>query len=241
MSAGSQIFFWFKGWMWLIENPKYIGLVVAPLTLGFVLVGLGSYFLLPFIPGLSDWAIMVLPQFLQSSLGGILYWILFAFLFIVLSGFGLILIYCIYILFCAPFHSLLVEAVLKRTGKVTSSEMTFSQWLRLSLRMLRTSLVKALLFGTLAVFAFFMSLVPGFQWVGFVVTAMIFAFDSMDYSFEALGYGFRERFRYFFREKRQFVILSFGMALTLLVPGLTFFALPGAVVGAALIVKAEQT
>lgn len=224
----------------MFEHPRHLGLVIAPVVLGGVLVGGAAYLLFPYIGTLSQGTVGILPGSVHEYIVPALYWIIFFIFFVLFAGLGLILLYCIYILLCAPFHSLLVEAVLVKSGKHQTMEMSFKSWLILTLKMLRTSLIKVFFFSTIAFLAFVLSFLPGLQWLVFVTTACIFAFDVMDYSFEVLGYGFRDRLRYFSKEKGQFFLLSSSMALTLLVPGLTFFALPGAVVGAALAINRKE-
>lgn len=234
------VFYWVNGWIWLFQNPRYLGLVLAPVLLGLLLVGGGLYFLFPFIPSFSDLAVSFLPEFLQNFAGATVYFLVWVLLFLVFAGLGFILLYGIYIVLCAPFHALLVESVLRKSKEYQAPNLSFGSWLLLTLKMLRTSLVKAFCFVTIGLMAFLVSLIPGLQWVVLVTTAAIFAFDSMDYSFEAMGYGFRERISYVFKEKRQFFLLTLGMTLTMMIPGLTFLALPGAVVGAALGLKVNS-
>lgn len=240
MNKTASMFYWVRGWVWLFQNPRYLTLVFAPVLLGLLLVGSGFYFLFPVIPGLSDLAVSFLPDVMQGFAGSALYaliWILLLFSFM---GLGFLLLYGVYMILCAPFHALLVEAVLRRSQSYTAPQLSFGAWFLLTLKMLRTSLIKAFFFMTLGLMAFVISLIPGLQWVMFVTTAAIFAFDSVDYSFEALGYGFKKRLGYVFGEKRQFFLLTLGMTLTMMIPGLTFLALPGAVVGAALDVKVDS-
>jgi uncharacterized protein involved in cysteine biosynthesis len=239
-SKWGQLFFWVKGWQWLFEHPRSLGLVLAPFVLGLLLVGAGAWFLFPYVPGLSETLAGAVPGAAHFYIGSIVYWLVLLFLFVMFAGFGFIVLYCLYILLCAPFHAVLVERVLKTAGKHHLQELTFRKWSALTLKMFGVSLLKSLCFFALGGTAFVVSFIPGLQWVVFVTTAMIFAFDSMDYSFEALGFGLRRRFGYFLREKEQFFLFSMGMALTLFIPGLTFLALPGAVVGAALAIKQTQ-
>ncbi len=236
----SLLLFWIKGWLWLFEHPKHLVLVVAPLFFGFGLVGLIGYLAFPYLPQMSSGAIQWLPYLLEYYLGSFFYWALLIVFLILFAGISVILLYCVYIILCAPFHSLLVEKALKAENKYNGAAVGFRGWLILTLRMLRTSIVKVLLFSSIGVVAFLISFIPGLQWVILVTTACILAFDSMDYSFETMGYGFLQRIRYFGQHKEQFFLLSLSMALTLLVPGLTFLALPGAVVGAALVVKPKE-
>ncbi|NCN41837.1 hypothetical protein GW916_11395 [bacterium] len=235
-SKGKQLFFWVHGWIWLFDHPKHLTLVIAPLLLGALIVGLSVYFFGPFVPALSQSLVAFLPEFMSSLSAG-LFWFFVLILVILFFGLGLILLYVIYMILSAPFNSLLVESVLKKTGGAEVGPLSFSGWLWLTIKMLRTSLIKSFLFVFISVVAFLMSFLPGLQWLSFVVTAAILAFDCMDYSFEAQGFGLRKRLGYFWKKKERFLLLSGGMALTLLVPGLTFLALPGAVVGAALLVN----
>lgn len=217
---------------------------MAPWLLGLLIV---SSVLIAVFPLLPDWS-SALIDYSSSHMsflveGGtftkVLSWTILIFLFLFLVGAGFILFYCLYILLCAPFYSLLVESVLKQQGKLPQKSFSFPHWLGLTLKMFSVSLVKALIFGLIALFGFFLSFVPGLNLIVPVLAALIFAFDSMDYSFETLGYGLRQRFSYFSRNKDQLLLMSLSMGLTLLLPGLTFLALPGAVVGAALLIQTE--
>ena len=81
--------------------------------------------------------------------------------------------------------------------------------------------------------------VPVLNLLAVSAAMLLLAFDSMDYSFETLGWGLRQRLRYLRREWVQWSGMAAGLALTLLLPGLTLLVIPGAVVGAAMLVKAE--
>ena len=66
------------------------------------------------------------------------------------------------------------------------------------------------------------------------------SFDSMDYTFEAMEFGLRERFRYFQKNFPEFTGMAGSLAITIFVPGLTLIVLPCSVVGAALVYKKAQ-
>lgn len=237
----SAFLFWFKGWFWLFENPRYLWLVLAPWILGMALIVPIFIYMLPLFPdysqNLTEFVMNYSPaDFLTTFIGITVYWILFVLMLIFLATFGFIFFYCVYILICPPFYSILVGAVLKNAGKITSPSITFKEWLYLTTKLFVISLMKGFIFLILGIVGFLVSFIPGLNFMGFVIAAVVVAFDSMDYSFEALNFGFGERFGYFSRHKDQLLTMSLSMGLTLLIPGLTFLALPGAVVGAALIV-----
>lgn len=229
-----------RGWIWLFDHPRFLPLVIAPLLLGMALVLIGFVMIYPFVPQLTEFFMAYIPTFGSETAASFIFAFLWIVLILLLTGFGMLLLYFIYVVLCAPFHAILVEGVLKSSGRHRPGPLSFGAWLALTLRMLRTSMVKIFFFLIIATTAFLLSFIPGLQWLTLATSAAIFAFDSLDYSFEALQWGFRQRLNYVWREKRQFFLMGFGMALTLLIPGLTFFALPGAVVGAALVVKTEK-
>jgi CysZ protein len=228
----SSVFFWITGWKWLLNHPRYLGLVLAPLLIGLILVGIGLNLGYPWVNFLSQWVIQQMPDFIVALGGKYILNLTWFVLLVVFLSVGFIVFYGIYLVVCAPFYSLLAEKVLKKSEHFEPSGFSF--------RMFMTSIIKALCFLILAIMAFLISFVPGFQWVGPMTAAGILAFDCLDYSFEARQMGLRQRFRFVMQQKRIFLGLSGGMALTLLVPGLTFLALPGAVVGAALIISKGQ-
>jgi CysZ protein len=103
------------------------------------------------------------------------------------------------------------------------------------------SLLKTLLLLAVGFILFVFSFLPVLNFFAVGGALMILALDCMDYSLEALGYGFRQRMAYFVKNPAQWLGMSLGLGLTLLVPGLTLLVIPGAVTGAALIVKDEKT
>jgi uncharacterized protein involved in cysteine biosynthesis len=84
---------------------------------------------------------------------------------------------------------------------------------------------------------FVFSFVPGINVLAFVLTLMMLSFDCMDYTFDAMGLGLRDRLLYLTARWQQWAGMATSLALTLLVPGLTLLMVPGAVVGAAVIFK----
>lgn len=127
----------------------------------------------------------------------------------------------------APFTSILVEKALKRQGVTTSA----FRW-----HMLKTTLVKAVIFACAGVIFFVVSFVPGVNLAAGYASMCIFAADCFDYSFEALGFNWSRRWR----EMKYFGVeiagLGASLALTSVIPGLTVFAMPVAALGASTLV-----
>jgi uncharacterized protein involved in cysteine biosynthesis len=99
------------------------------------------------------------------------------------------------------------------------------------------SLVKAALFLTVGAVVVLFSFVPVVNVAGFALALLILAFDTMDYSFEAMNMSLTQRVRYFGAHFWQWLGMAVSLALTLIIPGLTLLILPGAVVGAAMILE----
>jgi uncharacterized protein involved in cysteine biosynthesis len=106
--------------------------------------------------------------------------------------------------------------------------------------MLRVSLLKSLALLPLGFCLFVFSFLPVLNLISLAGAMMVLAFDCMDYSLEALGLGFRRRIRYMRRHLAQWLGMWGGLAWTLIVPGLTLLIIPGAIVGAAMVVKSES-
>jgi uncharacterized protein involved in cysteine biosynthesis len=68
----------------------------------------------------------------------------------------------------------------------------------------------------------------------------IIATDCLDYSLETLEYRLRARFRYYSKNFGQISGFTVGLGLTFLVPGLSFFLMPAAIVGAAHLVANNE-
>lgn len=142
----------------------------------------------------------------------------------------LYIVYALHAIVAQPFYSLLAERTLKLQGRVTASNLGF--W-----SMLRVSVIKGCVFLTLGVVLLLVSFIPVVNVIAVCGTLLLFAYDCFDYAFEAQRLGFRDRIRYVMKNKSQWTGMSSGLALTLLLPGLTLLVIPGAVVGAALILK----
>lgn len=224
--------FWWRGWMYLITRPKLLILALIPLFLAILLtVGLtGLVFaqLPSWVRALTEIAIGSGPEWLSN----IFYYsvVIFGSLVVVV---GFIYVgYILNMLLASPFYSLLVERVLVNAGAPVKP---FG--LGHALRMVRVSLVKAVIFLCLGLMIFIMSLVPGLNVVALSCTVLLFAFDLADYAFEALGWNFRTRLNFMKNHRMIWAGMAVGLGLTFIVPGLTLLILPGAVTGAALVIS----
>lgn len=145
----------------------------------------------------------------------------------------LVILYAVYVLHAIvaqPFYSLLADKALRLAGKAIVHELRLSA-------MLWASLIKGIIFLCVGVLLFISSFIPGLNMLAIAGTLMLVAFDCLDYSLESRGLLLRRRFAYALRNKAQWTGIASGLALTLLLPGLTLLVIPGAVVGAALILK----
>jgi CysZ protein len=97
--------------------------------------------------------------------------------------------------------------------------------------------LKGAVFAVCGVFLFVLSFIPVINLLAVAAAMFLLAFDCMDYALEARRLKFRQRLRYVFRNKAQWAGMATGLALTLLLPGLTLLVIPGAVTGAALNLK----
>jgi uncharacterized protein involved in cysteine biosynthesis len=156
---------------------------------------------------------------------------------LVLGGGLIVSLAALYILFvlhsfvAVPFYSVLAERALAQRG------LHHKQNIAGMLRMFRIGAVKSVLLLAIGVVLFVLSFVPVLNLAALAVTLLLLAFDCMDYAFEAAGFGLRRRLGYLFTRRAQWAGMAAGLALTLLVPGLTLLVTPGAVVGGALILK----
>lgn len=224
----SGLFYWWRGWCWLWRSRALGFYAVLPFVMAV------AFFVSVFwltVHYMSFWTnhfvTMLLPT--HAIWSGVLYypaWLTFFLLTFVATVY---LSYLIHIILCGPFYSILAERALHDLGKQDRHQFHFS------LRVLLGSLLKSFLFLAVGAGLFLFSVVPLINVVGFVMALLILAFDTMDYSFEAMGMGLSSRLRYFFRHFPQWLGMATSLALTLIIPGLTLLILPGAVVGAAMI------
>lgn len=221
-------FYWWRGWGQLRRSRALGFYAVLPFLLSVVFFA-GVFWVT--VRHLSSWTSHTLELFLPSAnfWADILHYPLWLTLFLISFLALIYLSYLFHVLLCGPFYSLLAERALKDLGKRDASKFGFST------RMILTSVIKAALFFSIGLSLVLFSFVPIINVIGLIFVLMILAFDTMDYSFEAMGMNFRQRLSYFGRRMPLWLGMASSLALTLAVPGLTLLILPGAVVGAAMI------
>jgi len=194
--------------------------IIAPMLIGIICFGLaiwGTYhFLTP----------MVL-----SWLGtGVLASILAAILVIVISG-ALTLAFASVV--ASPMNALLSEKVLVSEGyKAKSSGFRFL----IFVRMLLLGLLKGVFVLGLTVLLFILSFFPPLQVVVIFISAMLISSDYFDYALECYEVGLGGRSRFYRRQILSWCGFSLGLALTMMVPGLSFLLLPAGIIGGARLV-----
>lgn len=229
--------FWLRGWRMLLSEGSLMALSIIPLVIA---VGAGGGVLYFVYGHLSMWVHQIVAFILGSYTGMwtqvIYYPLVIGSGIVVLLG-GIFTGYIVHALLAIPFYALLAEKALSILELKPDSPFDFQTWLRNSLRMFRVSAVKTILFVVLATFLFVLSFVPVINVFALLGTLLIMSFDLLDYSLEGLRFGLRQRFGFALRHKRMWLGMACGLALTMFVPGLTFFIAPGAVVGGAILIK----
>jgi CysZ protein len=227
------LFYWFRGWRWLWRSRALGFYAVLPFLLAMVFFVSVLWISIHY---LSFWThhfvALVLPT--HETWSGMLYYPMWI-TFFMLTFITLVYVaYLVHIVLCGPFYSLLAERALHDLGKRDRTKFNFS------IRVLIASIAKAALFLMIGVLIIVFSFVPLINVVGFAMALLILAFDTMDYSFEAMGMNLRQRLAYFAHHMPQWLGMAVSLALTLLIPGLTLLILPGAVVGAAMIIEEKS-
>jgi uncharacterized protein involved in cysteine biosynthesis len=227
--------FWWKGWRYLVVRRRLLALALAPTLLALIATTLLLLTILSYLP----WWMQTLIRYWVGLPDGfwhnLLYYPLLigsAFLFLVSS------IYVVYVmqgLIAIPFYSMLADRTLEELGKKPQA-IRWRHWFALQVR----GVVKSLVLLMIGVVLLVLSFIPVLNLLALVAAMLILAFDLLDYSFEVLGFDLRTRLRYCRRERAQWAGMATGLALTLLIPGLTLLVTPGAVVGGALLVKPQD-
>ena len=228
------VLFWALGWRHIFASRHLLTLAVVPLLIatagaGFLLVALWNH--------LPLWLGDLVLRWIGEGQGfwhDLLYYPLLISAGLLTFVMSIYTIYILQSLIAIPFYSLLAERTLESMQKRPKG----GGWGR-ALAMLKSGAVKSIALLLLGPLLFVLSFVPVLNLLAVSAAMLLLAFDSMDYSFETLGWGLRQRLRYLRREWVQWSGMAAGLALTLLLPGLTLLVIPGAVVGAAMLVKAE--
>lgn len=200
-------------------------LIDVLLFISFIGYGIGNIYqwvssALSFIPTGSWWFdIVYYPLYLVA-------WLAFV-------AIGLYLVFILSAVIAAPFNALVAEELLEKYGLIKLDRYDFKGKLRLTLRMFKISLIKAIVFALIAILVLIMAFIPGLNLLAGFLAFLIIAFDCFDYSFEVMGMGFGERIEFFRNHLITFAGMAVSLMLTLIIPGLTLLVLPLGVVGAA--------
>jgi len=232
--------FWLSGWKFIFQNRTLLALAAIPFCIVLLAAGSLGWVLWHLLPGwvqhLIGWIGVA-----QGAWHKVLYYPMLASLTLLVFISSLYVIYLLHGLIAIPFYAILADRSLGLLDKKLDDRRMWREWAKNTLRMIRISLLKTLILLLVGIVLFVFSFLPVLNVLAICGALLILASDCMDYTLEALGYGLRQRFAYFFRNWAQWLGMAAGLALTLLVPGLTLLVIPGAVVGAALIVKNERS
>lgn len=223
--------FWVRGWATLLHRPKLLALALVPVFSSIVLTGV---LVIGVILRLPQWA-RYLTGFVQEAAP---LWVQAALYYSIVLGAGFLVImsftyvaYLIHALIASPFYSIIAERILLEPG--ADEKANWRDRVRLSWGLFKITLLKAVLYLFLGAVLFLMSFFPGLNAAALFCAWALVAYDCLDFSFEILGLSWRERLRRLFEKRILWMGMSFGLALTLLIPGLTLLVIPGAIVGAA--------
>lgn len=225
-----------RGWRVLVGEPSLILFAVIPFILSVVVAGYSVSLIFQHLPTWVQSLTGTVIGQADSVLHYFYYPLLVASGLIVFIG-GIFAAYFGLMVIAVPFYSLLADRTLSLFSVKPNEPFQLKVWLRNSFRMLRIALLKALIFFSIGFVLFWLSFVPVVNVFAVFASLLILSFDLMDYSFECLHYGFRRRLAFAFSHRYMWAGMAAGLALTLVVPGLTLVVAPGAVVGAALLIK----
>jgi CysZ protein len=231
--------FWVRGWRYLLGHRRLVAAAMMP-----ILISTGSALWLVWLlwTHLPAW-VQILVGWMGLHPGWMQHILYYP---ILISGALLALFGSVYVMYLAqsliavPFYSYLADRTLGQLGKKPDHEQTWQEWTLHSLRIFKVSVIKFIVLMAVGIVLFVFSFVPVFNIFTLTAALMLVALDCMDYSLDALGLGARARVAYYSRNLAQWLGMAVGLGLTLIIPGLTLLVIPGAVVGAAIIVKNER-
>lgn len=228
--------FWIRGWKFLLGRKSLMVLAAIPFFIAIAVAGYTMSYLFQHLPvwvqALMDYILSGAPAFLKY-----LYYPIFVGTSLLVVIAGVFTAYLGQNILAMPFNALLAERTLSLLGALKPEPFELKKWLLTTLRMLRVSLIKTVIFICLGIFLFVASFIPVVNVIAVFGSLLLLSFDQLDYSFEALRFGLRRRLKHAASHKRMWCGMAAGLGLTLLAPGLTLIVTPGAVVGAALLMK----
>ncbi len=225
--------FIFRGMKLLFEIPGALKWAIFPFLINLALIAGTITFVMSEMPGWIGAGV----SFLLGDPTGFFYGLLYKALLFLASLLSVVLTFYIGFLLstiiAAPFNSILAEKTLDHCNSQSVKAMGFKDWLRITMKQLGVSLIRALLFAIVGLMIFIFSFIPLLNLIGAFVAFLIVAFDCIDYSMEIKLMTLKERLTYFRQHFSVFTGMAIMLGLTLMVPGLTLLLLPCAIIGAA--------
>lgn len=143
-------------------------------------------------------------------------------------------------LIASPFNAVIAEKVLSHYNIIKTEPFNWNRWLSTSLKMLKISLIKTVLFLTFGGILFLLSFIPIVSFIALFTTFLMIAFDFMDYSLEVKEMELSQRWRYFKTHIPQLFGMATAIGFSLLIPGLILLLLPSAVAGSAWVMSQSE-
>jgi len=225
--------FIFRGIKLLFTIPGALKWAVVPFVINIILISTSLTYVLT---SLDD----QINPLIQSMLGdptGILFTIISKVVIFLAGLVSIVLVFYIGFLIstviASPFNSILAEKTLDYLNSSGVKPINFSNWVKITIRQLSVSILRALVFAFIGIFIFVFSFIPLLNILGAFGAFLIVAFDCFDYSMEIKMMNLKKRLTYFRTNFTVFAGMALILVLTLMVPGLTLLLLPCAVVGAA--------
>lgn len=192
----------------------------------------------------AGWGIYFVPAGVNGVLGFIfesakgwlytmLWWplaILFGLVFIISFS---ALMYLVGSLVTAPFNAMLAERVLQNQGVLQSRPFALGHFIKTTLKMLATALVRAVVLVMASFLLFALSFLPGLNLLTAYCTLIIIAFDASDYALEALHFSFSQRIDFLRKNLAEYMGMAAQLAIFFIIPGAIVLLMPILVIGAA--------
>ncbi len=206
-----------RGLVWLRRHPRYFVALLAPMFVGFLLLGIGWGVFLQYDEILLDRLMFARPD---SAAGLFIYYAARAFLYLALVALSWLMVILLVNILSAPVYDWVSLAVERSMLGDLAVELGF--WA--SLRLVGEEIKKAL-FVIMA--SILLLLIPGFNVLSTLTTAFLIGWNFCDYPLARRGWPFSRRLSF---ALRNFWSVT-GFGIWLLIPFFQFVLMPLAVVG----------
>lgn len=130
-----------------------------------------------------------------------------------------------------PFYTLICERILYKRGVYPQRPFRFATWFRQTVRLFIISLIRMGIFLTISIVMFIISFIPGLQLIAAFYSALVIAFDGIDYTLEIYEMSLGRRIGIYFDQFSYFAAVGLTLLPFLFIPGLILLLLPATVVG----------